>query len=82
MQDIGRIVRLHRKSSGLTQIELARMAGIGKSAVFNIEKGKSTVRLDTLLKVLSVLNITLQVKSPLIERWEDDSRRRRQDETR
>lgn len=82
MQDIGKIVRLHRKSSGLTQIELARMAGVGKSAVFDIEKGKSTVRLNTLLKALSVLNITLQVKSPLMERWEDDSRRRRHDETR
>jgi len=63
-QDIGKMIRTYRKESGLTQLRLAKMAGIGKSAVFDIEKGKETVQLDTVLKILDVLNIQLQLKPP------------------
>jgi HTH-type transcriptional regulator/antitoxin HipB len=57
-------VRYFRKQSGLSQRQLAQLAGIGKTAVFDIEKGKKTVRLDTLLKVFSVLNIQLILQTP------------------
>ena len=63
---IGQIVRFHRKKARLTQVELAKFAGIGKTAVFDLEKGKSSIRLDTLLAVLHVLNIQLSLKSPII----------------
>lgn len=63
--EISKMVRACRKQAGLTQQELAEIAGIGKTAVFDIEKGKLTVQLDTLLKVLKVLNIELILKSPL-----------------
>lgn len=53
-----------RKKSGLTQLQLAELAGVGKTAVFDIEKGKSTVQLDTLLKILSTLNIHLKLEKP------------------
>ncbi len=62
---IGRQVRRHRRVAGLTQKELADLAGIGKTAVFDIEKGKHTVRLNTLLAVLDVLNIQVRLDSPL-----------------
>ncbi len=67
---IGEIVRFHRKRSGLTQQQLAKLAGVGKTAVFDIEKNKPTVQLDTLQKVLSVLNITLRYESPLMQEFE------------
>ncbi|MFA4904577.1 MAG: type II toxin-antitoxin system Y4mF family antitoxin [Desulfobaccales bacterium] len=57
-----------RKKSGLSQAELARLAGIGKTAVFDLEHGKATVQLDTLLKVLRVLNIRIEFAGPLGER--------------
>lgn len=60
-------IRFHRKKSGLTQAELAKLAGVGKTVVFDIEKGKKTVQLDTLLKVLKTLNIQLRFQSPLME---------------
>ena len=66
---IGQIVLFHRKQAGLTQLELATLAEIGKSAVFDIEKGKLSVQLDTLLKVLSVLNITIELESQLMPAW-------------
>lgn len=62
---IGETVRLFRKKSGLTQQELARIAGVGKTVVFDIEKGKLSVQLDTLLKILAVLNVQLKLEGPL-----------------
>lgn len=65
MQDIGKIVHQMRKLTGLSQAELATMAGVGKTAVFDVEKGKVTVRLDTLLKILKILNIKIEIKIPV-----------------
>ena len=58
--------RFHRKQSGLSQEGLAELGGLGKTAVFDIEKGKLTVQLETLLKVLHVLNINIEFQSPLM----------------
>jgi len=66
---IGEIIRFHRKRAGLTQKQLATLAGVGKTVVFDIEQGKSSVRLSTLLAVVSVLNITLEPESPLMGEW-------------
>ena len=62
--EIAKIVRYFRRQSGLSQQQLAQLAGIGKTAIFDIEKGKSSIQLDTLLKVLSVLNIQLKFETP------------------
>lgn len=62
---LGRVVRKTRRAAGLTQIELAELAGVGKSAVFDIEKGKENVQLSTLLRVLRVLHIELAIKAPI-----------------
>jgi HTH-type transcriptional regulator / antitoxin HipB len=65
---LAEIVRKHRKMAGLSQLQLADMAGVGKTVVYDIEKGKATIRLDTLRKILSVLNIRVQLSSPLINK--------------
>lgn len=62
---ISHLVRENRKQAGLSQAELAHLAGIGKTAVFDIEKGKETTQLKTLLSVFKVLNISLDLKSPI-----------------
>lgn len=64
-RQLGALARRHRKAARLTQFDLARLAGVGKSAVYDIERGKPTVRLETLLRVLAVLNIRLHWSSPL-----------------
>lgn len=63
---IAAIVRFHRKKGGLSQAELGKLAGLGKTVIFDIEKGKLSVRLDTLLKVLNVLNIKIELQSQLM----------------
>ena len=67
---IGDVISFHRKRAGLTQMELATLAGIGKTAVFDVEKGKQTVRLNTLTAILDVLNIRIRLEGPLISDWQ------------
>jgi len=66
--EIKHLVRQHRSSSGLSQGELAKLAGVGKTVIFDIEHGKESVQFDTLRKVLEALNIRFVFQSPLIER--------------
>ena len=66
--DLKSIVRQHRRLSGLTQAQLARLAGVGKTVVFDIEHGKESVQFDTLKKVLLALNIQLILQSPVLDR--------------
>jgi len=63
--DLGAFIKDHRKKAGLTQLELANLAGVGKTTVFDIEKNKETVRFNNLFAVLQVLNIKVEFKSPL-----------------
>ena len=63
---LARVIREHRKVAKLSQMQLAEMAGVGKTVVFDIEKGKETVKLYTLRKILKVLNIEIQLISPLL----------------
>ncbi|MBS0626531.1 MAG: helix-turn-helix transcriptional regulator [Verrucomicrobia bacterium] len=71
VKKIGRMVRFHRKKARLTQLELANHSDIGKTAVFDIEKGKKTVRLATLLAVFNTLNIQMKFEGPIMHRFEE-----------
>ena len=64
---ISDIVLFHRKKSGLTRNQLADLAGVGKTVIYDIEKGKETIRFSTLQKVLKTLNIKITFTSPLME---------------
>ncbi|KLT68710.1 helix-turn-helix domain-containing protein [Flavobacterium sp. ABG] len=63
--DLGLVIKEHRKAAGLTQLQLADLAGVGKTTVFDIEKNKESVRWNSLQAVLNVLNIEVQFISPL-----------------
>ncbi len=63
-EEIAKMVVYYRKKSGLSQQELAQLAGVGKTAVFDIEKAKQTIQLNTLLNVLDTLNIQMKLEPP------------------
>ena len=73
-QKLALFIRTHRKTAGLSQLQLAEMSGVGKTAIFDIEKGKATIQLDTLRKILTVLNIKVQLISPLINPNENNEK--------
>lgn len=65
---LGELIKLNRKEAGLTQTELANMAGVGKTLVYDLEKGHTNVSFDKLVSVLNVLNIELSFLSPQAKR--------------
>ena len=69
-EHLGKMVHFHRKKSRLSRNQLALLAGVGKTVIFSLEKGKITIQLDTMLKILDVLNITLHFKSPIMSEYE------------
>ena len=66
-KELALAVHYYRKQSGLSQQALAKLAGVGKTVVFDIEKGKETVQLNTLLKILDVLNIQIKLITPFTQ---------------
>jgi y4mF family transcriptional regulator len=65
-------IRYHRKKSGLTQLELAEMADVGKTLIFDLEKGRKTIQVNHLMKVLSILNIRMYFESSLMTNKDDE----------
>ncbi len=66
-QKLAEVLQFHRKKAGLNRVELAKLAGVGKTQVFDLEHGKPSVQLDTLLKLLKALNIQIKLESPLMQ---------------
>lgn len=66
------MVCFHRKKAKLTQAELAILSGIGKTVVFDIENGKLSIRLTTLLRIFNTLNIKIQFAGPLMALFEKE----------
>ena len=65
-KELADAIKMHRKAAKLSRIRLAEMAGVGKTVIYDIENGKETIQLDTLRKILRVLNIKIELKSPLV----------------
>ena len=55
---IGNNLYKFRKSIGLTQAEVAEKADLSDRTYADIERGSVTMRVDSLLKICSALNIT------------------------
>ena len=51
-----------RKKLGLTQVDFAKRAGIGLRFLRELERGKTTVRLDKLNQVLDFLGVHLELR--------------------
>jgi HTH-type transcriptional regulator/antitoxin HipB len=56
---LGQVVRGRRRALTLTQQETAELAGVAVRTVHAVEAGKTTVRLEALLAILSALGLQL-----------------------
>lgn len=57
--DIGTAIRACREAMGLNQAELARLAGVGRQWLIQMEKGKPTAQIEPMLKTFEALNLKL-----------------------
>jgi HTH-type transcriptional regulator / antitoxin HipB len=59
---VGPAIRTYREEAGLTQQELADMAGLHRSYLSDLERGKETEQLRRILRLLKLLGVraTLQ----------------------
>ncbi len=51
-----------RKKLGLTQVDFPKRAGIGLRFLRELERGKTTVRLDKLNQILDFLGVHLELR--------------------
>ncbi len=58
---LGPLVQTLRQARGLSQAELARQCGVGRRFIYDLERGKPTLRLDKVHAVLRVLGLSLRV---------------------
>lgn len=63
----GWAVRRARKERGLSQAELAAMAGVGRPWLSELENGKQTAELGRALAVLSAMDLAVIVESPPVD---------------
>ena len=56
---LGDAIRHYRKQAGLTQAQLAEMAGLQRSYLSELERGKETEQLARLLRVLRQLGVRI-----------------------
>ena len=54
-QELGNALRSARKQLRLTQPQLALAAGVGVRFIVDLESGKSTVRFESVLRVIDAL---------------------------
>ena len=71
LKALGAVIQFHRKKAGLSQAELAKFAGVGKTAIFDVEHAVKQPRLSTILAILAILNIKLSLDSPLMKAYEE-----------
>lgn len=57
--DLGKLIRLRRRDVGLTQAQLAQLAGVGNRFLSELERGKPTAAVGLVLQVASVLGLEI-----------------------
>lgn len=64
---IGDLIRQARQKQNLTQDELAKKLGINKSNISKMENNIKSMRIDTLMNVLNVLDAKVMIRVELKE---------------
>ena len=60
-EQLGGLIRKHRKQLGVTQKELAMVCGTGLRFIVDLEKGKPTCQIGKVQQVLKALGLELSL---------------------
>nr|DAI75226.1 MAG TPA: Repressor protein CI [Caudoviricetes sp.] len=61
MSEIGKKIAYFRKEKNLTQTDLANILGITKQTIIKYEAGKTSIPVDTLLKISNFFNVPIEI---------------------
>lgn len=64
IKELGEFVANVRKKQGVTQLQLAQAASVGRRFVVELESGKETIQAGKLLKVLETLGVDVTLTAP------------------
>lgn len=64
-RELGMRLREAREDASLTQAELAERIGTSRQWVFDLERGKPTIRIGLVLRALSALGLVCDVSDPV-----------------
>lgn len=66
MEELGKHLKERRNQLGITQLDLADLAGISANTLYKIERGQANPTLQVLVKLVDVLGMEfkLAVKKP------------------
>lgn len=61
-EDLGRVIRTHRKALGVDQTDTAGFAGAGTRFLSELERGKPTAQIGKILAILNALGLELVIR--------------------
>ena len=59
---LGKTIKALRRMRGYTQLELARLSGMERTSITNIERGNQTLNVQTVNAIANALGYRVQVK--------------------
>lgn len=65
VDDVAELVRDRRKQLGLSQMELARRAGVSRQWLVDLERGKPTAEVALVLRTLAAAGMQLDARDPM-----------------
>lgn len=71
LDNLSELLRRRRRELGVTQADLARLAGLSLHGVNDIETGKGNPTLESLLKILDALGLRIVIQPELPEALSD-----------
>lgn len=60
--ELGELVRSVRKGQGLTQLDVAGLAGLSNRFIIDLERGKETLQMQKVLDVLALLGLEVVIR--------------------
>ena len=58
---LGKLIRKHRKSIGLTQLDAAGLCGVGERFLSELERGKESASIGKALQVIKRLGLKIEL---------------------
>lgn len=62
INELGKLIRDTRKAQGLTQKDLALVAGVSVRLIVEFENGKRGVNIDSVMKLCSLLGLKIDIE--------------------